>query len=306
MEHSSTIRTCDPHDADDAAAYERLNPGAVFVHLLDRPGYSLAENLFLAEAYEAVVGYMNVLPELRIGRVVLEYKAVPAYNSEHVLCELLDASLERARRLGARVAHLSIRTSDQAQVALLSKLGFSIVRHHCEMRLMFSQADLRSIELPSSTYRRLRAGEESALADIQNICFQGSWGYNPDNAHDIEWQLKDRRNSLDDIIVALDKGLLIGFCWTVPDRSRSLSLGKSKGRIEMMGVHPDYRNRGLGRKLLEGGMVHLQSRGVEVADITVDSQNTQAIKLYQSLGFRLSHQTPWYEKVLDTLSINSP
>ncbi|MBM4452102.1 MAG: GNAT family N-acetyltransferase, partial [Chloroflexi bacterium] len=74
--------------------------------------------------------------------------------------------------------------------------------------------------------------------------------------------------------------------------------GKSRGRIYMLGVHPEHRGRGLGRKLLLAGMRQLKGKGLEVVEITVDSQNVAAVGLYRSLGFEVVEDTLWYEKVI--------
>ena len=66
----------------------------------------------------------------------------------------------------------------------------------------------------------------------------------------------------------------------------------------MLGVDTDYRNRGLGKKLLWAGLLHLKNRGRELIDITVDSQNVVAVTLYRSLGFQLRGETVWYEKAV--------
>jgi len=55
-------------------------------------------------------------------------------------------------------------------------------------------------------------------------------------------------------LVALDAaGRVAGFCigW----------LGPHGGQIEPLGVHPDYRGRGLGRALLAGALRRMQARG---------------------------------------------
>ena len=66
----------------------------------------------------------------------------------------------------------------------------------------------------------------------------------------------------------------------------------------MLGVDTDYRNRGLGKKLLWSGLLHLRNKGRELIDITVDSQNIVAVTLYRSMGFQLHGETVWYEKVV--------
>ena len=305
MEHLPTIRTCNPCDKRDAAAYEQLKPEAALANLLDRPGYHASQDLFFVEVDGAVVGYLNVLPELGIGRVILDYRVSPKFRPEGILTELLGKALERARSLGARVAHINTRAAEQALSKFLSTIGFNAVRRYYEMSLVLSEADLNTIELPSSAYRHLRSGEEGMLAQIQNSCFEGSWGYNPNTAEDISWRLNAKANAPDDIILALDRGKVIGYCWTVRNSSPHVYSRRGKGRIYMIGVHPDYRNRRIGRELLRAGLSLLQRSRVEVVNITVDNQNVAAIKLYESLGFRRCEETLWYEKVLNAPAIDN-
>lgn len=300
MPQNLKVRAYNPDDAHDSIEYQRLNSEADFAHLLSRPGYSVGEALFFAEVDGAVVGYVNVLPELGIGRVVLDYRVSYAFSPEFVLKGLLVHALERAGRMGAKVAHLSARSSEKMPAELLSALGFSRVRCYYEMSLVLSsKVDFDTAEQPSFAYRHLQPGEEGRLASIQNRCFGGSWGYNSNTTEDVLWQFDVRGNSLRDIILALDKEEVIGYCWTVPNGDHDASSGKSRGRIYMLGVRPDCRNRGVGRKLLEMGLSHLQNEGREIVDITVDSQNVAAITIYDSLGFRLCDETVWYERILD-------
>src|SRR4030042_6159193 len=144
MDSEVTLRNCDPQDQRDAAAYERLREGAVFAHLLSRPDYCVEEDFFFVEVGGVIVGYANVLPELGIGRVIIEYDVDSSYKSEAVLKKLFGRAMKRAGEIGARVAHVSIPATDLAGAELLSKVGFEAVRRFHEMRLDVSGADLES------------------------------------------------------------------------------------------------------------------------------------------------------------------
>ena len=67
----------------------------------------------------------------------------------------------------------------------------------------------------------------------------------------------------------------------------------------MLGVDTDYRVKGLGKKLLRAGLLHLRNKGRELVDITVDSQNVVAVTIYRSMGFQLHGETVWYEKAVN-------
>jgi len=298
MQTKLTIRNCDPQDSRDRVEYEQLKVGAVFAHLLSRPDYQVSENLFLAEADGVIVGFVNVLPELGIGRVILEYGASSSDRLETVLGELLKCALKRAKELGARVAHLSIPSAEAAQAEALSNLEFKAVRRFYELGLDVSSVNLEAVDQSDLESRYLKVGEEALLARIENRCFSGTWGFNPNTAEYIGWELSTRGDCPDDVILALSEGKPIGYCWTEAECGQDLSTGKKKGRIYMLGVDTDYRNRGLGKKLLWAGLLHLRNKGRELIDITVDSQNIVAVTLYRYLGFQLHGETVWYEKVV--------
>ena len=310
MQRNYIIRNYRPQDF---SAYVRLNMNfsksdavkrtdslEALSQMLDKPGYRAVNELFIAEADGAIVGCANVTPELGIGRVIIDYLVHPAYCTGSMPGELINCALERAKHLGAEVAHMNISSAELSTIVLLSNLGFHEVRCFHELRLDFSKVDLiNNIEQLSSGYRHLEHGEEEKLAEIQDCCFSGTWGYDPETARHITWWLNFRRSCLDDVIFAVEEGKVFGYCWAGTSCGYDLSTGKSRGRIYMLGVDPKYRGRGIGRKLLLAGLSYLKSKGRELIDITVDSQNIEAVALYRSVGFQLSENTLWYEKVID-------
>ncbi len=66
----------------------------------------------------------------------------------------------------------------------------------------------------------------------------------------------------------------------------------------MIGVDPNYRGKGVGKKVLIVGLTQLKSRGVRFVDLTVDIDNKPARALYHSIGFDLRTSSLWYQKDL--------
>jgi len=51
--------------------------------------------------------------------------------------------------------------------------------------------------------------------------------------------------------------------------------------------------------LLLAGLARLKSKGLQVAELTVDSENKAACALYKSVGFKVQTSNFWYEKVIN-------
>jgi mycothiol synthase len=308
MEYKYIIRNYRP---EDFTTFARLNldfskldsagcidsPEAL-THMLNRPGYLADKDLFIAEVGGEVVGYASVILEPGIRRVIIDCLVRPDYRAGPVPEELISHAMQRGKELKAKVAHMNISAADQAVAELLTDLGFNIVRCFHELRIDLSMTVLEANGQFDSVCCCMKSGEEEQLIQIQNRCFTGTWGYDPDAARHLTWWLQFRRNSLNDIILTWEENRVTGFCWTGTICGSDLTTGRSKGRIYMLGVDPECRRRDVGKNLLLAGLSYLKSEGREIADITVDSQNIVAVNLYRSVGFEPLENTLWYEKVI--------
>ncbi|MEE8418474.1 MAG: GNAT family N-acetyltransferase, partial [Dehalococcoidales bacterium] len=130
------------------------------------------------------------------------------------------------------------------------------------------------------------------LTDIQNRSFTGSWGFNPNPVETIVYSLNLANRSPGDVVLEFEGESVTGYCWTAVTE-------EGKGRIEMMGTDPQYRGKGVAKRLMLCGLYHLKDRGVGVTVLTVDSKNWPASVLYSSIGFEVTAKSLWYEKVID-------
>jgi [ribosomal protein S18]-alanine N-acetyltransferase len=71
-------------------------------------------------------------------------------------------------------------------------------------------------------------------------------------------------------------------CGTV----QGLLTSPREGAIQNLGVHPDFRNLGIGKTLLMHALRGFQAAGCMFANLEVTVQNTAAIRLYERFGFR--------------------
>jgi mycothiol synthase len=80
-------------------------------------------------------------------------------------------------------------------------------------------------------------------------------------------------------------GELVGFHWTKVHPAGDVDPGPV-GEIYVLGIDPAAQGLRLGRALTDLGLAHLRSRGLADVLLYVEEDNTAAVRLYESRGFR--------------------
>ena len=256
------------------------------------PDFSPERDLFVVEIENDIIGYLDIRPELGIGRVVLYCWLRPEHRRRGIATKLLDYAMHRARELGAKTTSVDITEDDPVARAVLAKLGFKCVHHSLELKLDISRIDQEEAIQATRGYRHLQPGDEAGLSEIQNRSFAEHWGYNPNTPEAITFLLNLSHRSPEDVILMCRDDKIIGYCWTE-------IIGEGEGRISMLGSDPDHRGKGIGKKLLMAGLAYLKDKGASTVILNVDSENKAARNLYRSAGFELSKTILTYEKSVD-------
>ncbi len=304
-----TIRNYRPEDFD---GYVRLNSEAealddsghvvspeLLRERLGRPGFSAEQDLFLAELDGQVVGYVEVTLELGVGRAVLDCLVHPEHRREGLARRLFGGAMRHAADSGVRAVHVGIAEGNAAATGLLCHLGFASVCLHVEMSLELAGAHLPACGPSNVQLRHLQFGEEDRLTEIQNRCFDGTWGFSPNTREEVAYRLNLRNAAPENVVLAMDRDTIIGYCWTTMCQAGDAGVGRLSGRVNMLGVAPEYRGRGIGRLLLVAGLAYLKRKGTDAVKLTVDDQNRAAIAIYESVGFKTTSKTLWYEKAIE-------
>lgn len=95
-----------------------------------------------------------------------------------------------------------------------------------------------------------------------------------------------------DLVAVAPDGRLAAFCIGWLDTH----IEPTRGQIEPLGVHPDFRHLGLGRAVLSECLRRLYEHGVEHIYVETDNYRDAALELYESTGFRTVRDVLVYGK----------
>ena len=130
----------------------------------------------------------------------------------------------------------------------------------------------------------MRADDIPQVAALDHLSFADPW---PQGS--FEYELKANNYSL--CLVAEDPaaaegGNIVGalVIWLIVDEAH----------IATIAVHPDYRHRGIGRRLLAEGLLQAAERGAVKSLLEVRSGNAEALHLYYGFGFKAVGLRPKY------------
>ncbi|NPV01484.1 MAG: GNAT family N-acetyltransferase [Brevinematales bacterium] len=94
-----------------------------------------------------------------------------------------------------------------------------------------------------------------------------------------------RKKSSVNIVAEGDEGI-IGYITVGMNEALSKAIGKKIGNIYLLSVEPTYRDKGIGRFLVEKGCGVLYTYGADLVTVGTDLYNIPAIHVYESNGFR--------------------
>jgi [ribosomal protein S18]-alanine N-acetyltransferase len=123
--------------------------------------------------------------------------------------------------------------------------------------------------VPEMTLTQLDLDDVPEVMAVDRLCFRSPWS---ENAYRSEL-----KNSVAFYLVARCDGAIVGFggAWLVMDEAH----------ITTLGVHPEYRGRGIGERLFAEILAEAIRRGVERASLEVRESNESARRLYEKYGF---------------------
>ncbi len=152
-----------------------------------------------------------------------------------------------------------------------------------------------------------------AIADLIEVCFSPQLDAGG-RATIQEMRALSRMGPLLRVLALGDRmlrGIGMGFVWEADGRIVGnvtlfpADFPASPGRpivVANVAVAPDYRRRGIARRLMEAGLDAIRAGGGTAAILQVDADNDSARALYRELGFRTERVwNTWYHSGQDSL-----
>lgn len=85
------------------------------------------------------------------------------------------------------------------------------------------------------------------------------------------------------LYIATVENSVVGWCAIIRETRQFRT---HRGKVAM-GVHPDFRGQGLGRRLLESCINHAEANGIGRIELEVYTHNNAAKTLYEKMGFEV-------------------
>lgn len=218
-----------------------------------------------------------------------------------ILCWAAERAAQIAWNCGERVALcVPVRDDDRRSMVLLGRYGFRL--EELRMHYLVRPLDERFAApgLPAGFRLRPLDGTPEAATQLE-LHRQVFPGATMTLAERLQVMRNPNYKPDLDLVVEGPGGELVAFCSCSSCAEENARFPHSIGWIEMLGTHPNYRRRGLGRALLLAAMQSMYRAGIEQAWLRTASCNEPMRRLAAGCGFHNTYQICWYQGDEQTL-----
>jgi len=246
----------------------------------------------LAERDWRLAGYLDVNHEgesrFDVDARTLEPEVAPV---------LVSAAEEYARgRAEAPVLHGYVQGEEPVIRQAYEAAGWQPIRYSFQMRTELDGELPEPVWPDGLTPRNFQPAEEVRVYEAHMDAFADHWDFHLQSLED--WR-----------VFTVDKPKFDpALWWLVEDEGELAAISLNAwhfsgdpefGWINVLGVRPRWRRRGLATALLQHSFRDFHSRGATRVGLGVDGENTTgAVRLYESVGMRQVRRNETYEKTL--------
>jgi mycothiol synthase len=209
----------------------------------------------------------------------------PAYRNHGLGSALYAEYIRQSEEAGANEQIVVPSRYATLLIEFLEKRGHVLERWFWDMQLPAEQ----TVELattPEGFHMRtfVHDQDEELVTHVRNVTFADHYGSVSRTVEEMTYRTKQQDFHADGVFFAFDGEEIAGFCYTSRDTREWERRGEKVGHIQLLGVMPNYRGRGLGRSLLLTAANYLREF-VDLVELGVEGKNDNALALYESVGF---------------------
>jgi ribosomal protein S18 acetylase RimI-like enzyme len=269
-----------------------------------------ATDIILAEVEGSVVGNGKVNWAKEIdGSIAYWISAMllPDWRNRGILRAMLLYLEGRSREMalgadstGPQRTRTFLADSELHQISVVEEMGYNKERYFFEMLRDLAE-EIVVHPLPGGIEVR------PAGPDDHRKVFEADWEANRDHWAWREMEEEDYRRFIEDRYfqpdlwnIGWDGEEVAGLVVAWIDEDENERFGRKWGYPDMISVRRPYRRRGLAKALLSRSLLMLRDRGMEKANLGVDTENpNQALNLYEGVGFKVMKRHFVYSKMLE-------
>jgi mycothiol synthase len=290
-------------DGDDEESVDADSLAALFAHPL---GWEPSTDVTIAELHGRIVGWGRVEHQAFVDEDAFRSRGyvLPAFRGRGIGAALLTAGEARLQVMASstpgsrpRWFHGWVTDHMPRAAALFRRAGYAPFHSYVEMERL---ADLPNPELtvldPAIGIGVPSPGEYLAFYRVLSSAFAGQWGTR--SMSDREFEALIARVLADPAhdpalwrVARVDGRIVAGV-------EVAFDAATGAGVIDSLGTMRDHRHRGVGSAMLAAAIDALRERGAREILLSVDTENVDALGLYERFGFRVCKRGIGYRKPL--------
>ena len=286
--------------------YEDWRAITVDEMLLDekRPNFDF-EGRFIAEldGRPAGIVHANVDKLREDAKGFIRFGVIPEFRGRGAEQQLIETALRELKARGMITASVWIEGERRDHIQLFEGLGFERVRVFSMLEMDLANVSQNIGENGQVAIRPLQKDLEEDMklfTWLLNESFKEHFNYRPHTLEETRHHLLNNPyvKEREFFFAELD-GESVGYVGVGIDEKYNLEKGVKAGEIRVIGVLKTHRRTGIGTRLMLHSLENLKAKGMTKAVLGVDDQNpTEAIKLYEKVGFGAKKKDFIFERAL--------
>ena len=269
-----------------------------------RPGFDF-EGRFVAELEGRTAGVVHAaVDKFRTdGQGYVRLGVIPEFRGRGVEQQLVETALKELKARGMATAQTWTESTKEDHISLFNGFGFERVRVFSLMGMELADVRQGIGESKEVAIRpvRLEVEEDIQLFDrLDNEAFKEHFNYRPNTLEETRaYLLSSPYLRQREFFFAVLNGEAVGYVAVGIDENYNLEKNRKIGEITVIGVLKPHRRAGMGASLMLNALENLRTKGMTGAILGVDDYNpTEAMKLYEKVGFKVKKKDFIYERSL--------